>query len=154
MTDDFNDTADYEGTDDADMRVGETSNPDVAADEGMTWVPPVDPPVVADPDDPQGARLAAGFGTSADAERFDDSHRAEVLSSEDDFVGRIREALLADSATTGYADALAIATRGTTVAIRGVVDDIDDTDMIVEVISRVPGVEDVIDETEVRGVTD
>jgi osmotically-inducible protein OsmY len=47
-----------------------------------------------------------------------------------------------------------IGTRGGTVAVRGLVDDIDDTDNVVEVISRVSGVDEVIDELEVRGVTD
>jgi len=166
----FNDTAQYEGEPEIDpagsdsvrvedlaeleLREGETNNPDVAAEEGLAWVPPIDPPVVADPDDPQGARIAAGFSTSAEDDTYDASHRGEILTAEDDMEARIREALLADSATTQYADSLVIGTRDGTVAVRGVVDDIDDTDIIVEVISRVAGVDEVIDELEVRGVTD
>jgi hypothetical protein len=166
----FNDVAQYEGEPEIDrvgndavrvedlaeleLREGETGNPDVAAEEGLTWVPPVDPPVVADPDDPQGARIAAGFGTSAEDSPYDSSNRAELLTAEDDMEARIREALLADSATTQYADSLVIATRDATVAVRGVVDDLDDTDIIVEVIGRVEGVDEVIEELEVRGVTD
>jgi hypothetical protein len=166
----FNDVAQYEGEPEVDavaagavriedltdleLREGETSNPDIAAEEGLTWVAPVDPPVVPDPDDPQGARIAAGFGVSAEDESYDTSNRAELITAEDDFEGRIREALLADAATTEYADQIVIGTRGATVVIRGIVDDIDDTDTIVEVISRVSGVDEVIEELEVRGITD
>jgi osmotically-inducible protein OsmY len=53
-----------------------------------------------------------------------------------------------------YADFLVIGSRGRTVVVRGEVDDIDDTDNITDVIGRVRGVDDVIDELEVRGVTD
>ena len=148
------DTAGLEDLAAREMRDGETDNPDVAAEEGLTWVPPVDPPVVPDLDDPQGAKVAAGFGSSADDEPYDSSHRSGLLTNEDDMEARIREALLADAATSGYAELLVIGTRGGTVAVRGLVDDIDDTDNVVEVISRVSGVDEVIDELEVRGVTD
>ena len=148
------DTSTIEDLASMELRDGETDDPMVAAEEGLTYIAPVDPPVEPDPDDPQGARIAAGFGSSAEDEPYDRGHRAELLTSEDEIVERIREALLADATTTQYADYLAIAARGGTVAVRGVVEDIDDTDNIVEVISRVAGVEDVIDELEVPGITD
>jgi hypothetical protein len=166
----FNDTAQYEGEAEIDptgdqavriedladqeLRVGETDDPNIAAEEGLTYVPPTDPPVVPDMDDPQGVRIAAGIGSSAEDGPYDSSHRAEELTSDDDFEERIREALRADAATSAYAETLAIGTRDGVVAVRGVVDDIDDTDMIVEVITRVTGVTEVRDELEVRGVTD
>lgn len=167
----FNDTAEYEGypTPDPDgvprfedltmrdLRDGETDDPAIAAEEGLTWVPPTDPPVVADPDDPddpQGIEVAAGFGATADDEPYDRGHESQALSAEDDVVERVREALRADAATSQYAHALAIAARNGRVAVRGVVEDIDDTDNVIDVISRVSGVTDVIDELEVPGVTD
>jgi hypothetical protein len=136
------------------LREGETDNPDVAAEEGLTYVPPIDPPVIPDPDDPQGVQVAAGFGTTALDEPFDADHHSEILSNDDEFAERVREALRADSMTSMYAESLAIGTRDGTVAVRGVVDDIDDTDNVVEVIGRVTGVVEVRDELEVRGVTD
>ena len=148
------DTAELEGLAATELRDDETDDPNIASQEGLAYIPPSDPPVTSDPDDPQGARIAAGFGSTAEDEPYDQSHRAELLSAEDDFTARIREALVADATTSGFADSLIIGTRGSTVVVRGEVDDIDDTDNIVEVISRVAGVEDVIDETEVRGVTD
>jgi hypothetical protein len=135
------------------LREGETDNPDVAAEEGLTYVPPIDPPVIPDPDDPQGVQIAAGFGTTALDEPFDADHHSETLSNDDEFAERVREALRADATTSAYAESLAIGTRDGTVAVRGVVDDIDDTDNVVEVIGRVTGVVEVLDELEVRGVT-
>jgi len=166
----FNDTAQYEGyptpdlmadgfprlddlTDRA-MREGETDDAAIASEEGLTWVPPTDPPVVPDDDDPQGAQVAAGFGGTAEDDPYDTGHESEGLSAGDDMEERVREALRADAATTQYAESLAIATRNGKVAVRGVVEDIDDTDNVIEVISRVAGVTDVIDELEVPGVTD
>ncbi len=137
-----------------DLRDGETNDPELAAQEGLAYVAPSDPPVVSAPDDPQGARVAAGFGSTADDEPYDRSHHSELLTNEDEMVERVREALLADAATTGYANSLALASRGSTVAVRGVVDDIDDTDNIIDVISRVAGVDEVIDELEIPGITD
>jgi hypothetical protein len=133
------------------MRDLETANPDVAAEEGMTYVPPSDPPVVPS-DDPQGAEIAAGFGSTATHEPYDHDHPSKTLSDEDEMSARVREALRADAATSRFADALAIGTRGSTVAVSGVVDDLDDTDHVVEVVNRVAGVAEVIEELEVRGL--
>lgn len=135
------------------LRAGETDDPAVAAEEGMTWVPPTDPPVVPDLDDPQGIQVAAGFGGTSLDDPYDTDHSAELLTAEDDSTARIREALRADARTSPYADTLAIATRGSTVAVRGWVDDLEDSDNVIEVINHVAGVEDVIDELEIRGIT-
>lgn len=166
----FNDTAQYEGEsvidpDDVDrlriedltegeLREGETDDPNIASEEGLTYVPPVDPPVIPSFDDPQGIEIAAGFGSTGDDEPFDEDHQSELVPLGDDMDERVREALRADAATSMYADFLVIGSRGGTVVVRGEVDDIDDTDNITDVIGRVAGVEDVLDELEVRGVTD
>lgn len=166
----FNDTAEYEGEatidpedpdavrlDDlteGELREGETDDPNIAAEEGLTYVPPIDPPVIPSFDDPQGIEVAAGFGSTGNDEPFDTDHESELVSLTDDMEERVREALRADAATSMYADFLVIGSRGGTVVVRGEVDDIDDTDNIIEVISRVTGVDNVIDELDVPGVTD
>jgi hypothetical protein len=134
------------------LREGETDDPNVAAEEGLTWVPPIDPPVVPDPDDPQGIQVAAGFGQSALDEPYDADHHSETLADEDELSARVREALRADASTSQYADSLVIGTRGSTVALRGVVDDVDDSDNVVAVASRVSGIAEVIDELDVRAL--
>jgi BON domain len=134
------------------LRVGETSNPDVAAEEGEAWVPPVDPPVVADRDAPEGVTVAAGFGSTAMEEPFDADHHSSLLPADDEVSARVREALLADARTSRLAEQLGIETEGGLVTVRGTVDDIDDGDLVVEVASLVTGVTEVVDETEVPGL--
>jgi hypothetical protein len=118
-----------------DLRSGETDDPLVAIEEGQTYVPPSDPPIVPS-DDPEGIESPGG----------------EQLDAEGDLNARIREELRADAATTALADRLEIAVIGSTAIIRGTVDGIEDTDALVEVASRVDGIADVRDETEVVGL--
>jgi hypothetical protein len=115
-----------------DLREGETDDPDVAAEEGLTYVPPSDPPFRIDAEDPEGIEVAGAMDESGEL----------------DLTTRIRDALEADAATSGYADRLVIGTRGSTAVVRGIVDDVDDSDTIVAVIEAVDGIEEVIDETE------
>jgi hypothetical protein len=142
------------GLTDTGLRDGETADANVAAEEGLTWVPPIDPPVVPDAEDPEGIRIAAGFGVDAFDEPYDADHSGELLSVEDDLEARIREALSADAATSRYADTIILGNRGGTVVVRGMVEDLDDTDDVAAVISNVAGVTEVIDELEVAGITD
>jgi hypothetical protein len=130
------------------LREGETDDPGVAAEEGLVYVPPIDPPVIADPEAEDGIVPGAGIGVSAESEPYDDSHRGIDLDPESELNLRIREALRADSQTSVLEDRLIIGTRGSVAVIRGVVDDVDDSDAIIEVVSRVKGITDVIDETE------
>jgi hypothetical protein len=142
------DAAVLESLDLEDLREGETDDPGVAAQEGLTYVPPIDPPVIADPEADDGIVPAAGIGVSAESEPYDESHRGTDLDPESELNVRIREALRADSQTSVLEDRLIIGTRGSVAVIRGVVDDVEDSDAIIDVVSRVDGISDVIDETE------
>ena len=130
------------------LRDGETDDPDVATEEGLTYVPPIDPPTRPDLDDPEGIEIAAGTAVSALDEPYDEDHASELLPDELELTARIRDALEADAATTDLADRLIVGTRGSTVVVRGIVDDVNDGDNIAAVIERVNGVDEVIDETE------
>ena len=134
----------------AELRYGETIDPNVASDEGLAYVPPIDPVVVADPDEDDGISMAAGFGATAFDDPFDEDHHSELLPDEDEMTDRVREAMRADARTSGLADQLSITTVGSTVIVRGVVDDIDDSDLVVEVISEISGVTSVRDRTVLR----
>jgi hypothetical protein len=142
-------TETLDGLDLDDLREGETDDPIAATEEGLVYVPPNDPPVIADPEADDGIDVAAGMGVSAESEPYDESHRGTDLDPESELNTRIREALRADSATSSLAERLIIGTRGSTAVIRGVVDDIDDGDTIIEVVSRVRGITEVVDETEI-----
>jgi hypothetical protein len=134
------------------LREGETDDVMEAIEEGYTYVPPVDPPTTIDPGDPETVDMATG--TEIDAR--DPSHPESGLDTahmdEDDMTALVRRALRDDAATSHLADRLHIVTANGRVIIRGEVDDIDDTDNIVAVISEVPGVEAVQDETIVAGI--
>jgi len=111
------------------LREGETDNPWIASDEGSVYVPPTDPPVPPI-DDPE----------------------ANEIDVESDLTARVRDAFEADASTSELADRIEIGTIGGLVVLRGVVDEIDDGDALVEVASGVKGVTDVRDETEVAGL--
>jgi hypothetical protein len=130
------------------LRAGETIDPNVAAEEGLAWIPPSDPVVVPDPDDPEGLAVAAGFGSTALDDPYDLDHHDSFLSDESEMTDRVREALRADARTSRLADRLVIATIGSTAVIRGVVDDVEDSDLVEEVVSEVTGISEVRDETE------
>ena len=122
----------------------------MAAEEGLTWVPPTDPPVVAGEDGQP--EIAAGFGATADEEPFDADHHSSALSGEDERTERIREALMAHAATVGFVDRLRFDTIGSRVVLEGTVDDLDDEDAVVGVISDVEGVTEVVNRLEVTTV--
>jgi hypothetical protein len=119
-----NDVTSLDGLALDDLREGEDDDPDVAAEEGLAYVPPTAPPLAFDDDD-------------------------DELATESDLTAQIRDALRADAATSELADRLVIGTRGSTAVIRGVVDGIEDTDAIMEVVERVDGVTNVVDQTDV-----
>jgi hypothetical protein len=136
---------------DRDLLPGETDDPNVAAEEGLAWVPPSDPPTAGlEPDgDPL---VAAGFGSTALDEPYDADHHPDALLDEGEMNARVREALRADAATTAYADRVAIAVVGDTAVLTGTVDDIDDADDIIAVAGRATGVAEVVDRLEVAAV--
>ena len=144
------DVANLESLLEQEMRDGETDNPDEAAEEGLTWVPPTDPPVV--PGDMGQPVVAAGFGTTADDEPFDADHHGSPLSGEDERTERVREALVAHAATSGLVDRLRFDTIASGIVIEGTVDDLSDEEAVLEVISGVDGITEVVNRIEVAGL--
>ena len=133
------------------LRAEETDDPMEAVEEGFTYVPPIDPPTVPG-GGYQNAEVASGLGLSALDEPYDEDHHDSFTSAEDEVSDRVREALRADSSTTQYANLIAIETRGGVVTLRGVVDDLVDSDNLLAVAEYVEGVEEVVDELRVRGL--
>jgi hypothetical protein len=131
------DAASLDELTDEELREGETTDPIEATEEGEVWIPPTNPPVVPVTDDPDGIEVP-GFG--------------ELDAAEGSLNAEIREALRSDASTSSLADRLEIAVIGSTAVIRGVVDGIEDSDAIVDVVSQVDGIDEVRDETEVAGL--
>jgi len=136
---------------DAGLREDETSDPELAAEEGLAYVPPTDPPVIP-ADNKEGIEIAAGFGATSLDEPYDEDHPSELLTPEDEMTARVREALRADAETSRYADDVGIESDGGLVLLRGMVDDLEDSDALVAVASEVNGVVEVRDELEVPGL--
>jgi hypothetical protein len=147
---DHPDVANLELLTQAELRDGETDDPNEAAEEGLAWLPPADPPVV--PGDDGSPEVAAGFGSTADVEPFDQDHHASALPADDERTERVLEALRAHAATTGLVDRLAVETVGSTVIVAGTVEDLVDEDEIVAVASSVDGVSEVDSRIEVAGL--
>jgi len=132
------------------LRDGETDDPNEAAEEGLAWIPPVDPPVrVNDRGDPE---VAAGFGTTATDEPFDADHHASPVPPHDEIEERVLEALRADAATTGLVDRIELDAEGGRLIVAGTVDDLDDEDAVLAVAGEVPGVGEVVSRIEVGSV--
>jgi hypothetical protein len=144
------DHASVEWLNETELREGETDDPREATEEGLTYVPPVDPPVV--PGEDGEPEVAAGFGDSALSEPYDADHHSELLPTDDEVSDRVREAIRAESATSEYADTVEIETAGGIVRLRGIVADLDDEENLVDAAERVTGVTEVIDELEVEGI--
>jgi BON domain len=151
LIEDDPDRRSFESLTDRELRAGETDDPNEAAEEGLTYVPPSDPPVIAgEAGEPE---VAAGFASSAiDDEPFDADHHSEAVTTDDEVSERVRDALRADAATSDYADAVDVETDGRVVILRGSVADLDDEDALVAVAERVAGISQVIDELEVRAL--
>jgi hypothetical protein len=132
------------------LRAGETNDPYVAEEEGLAYIPPTDPPVIPGGDD--APVVASGSATTSMDEPFDEEHHQGQVPLEDEMTDRVREALRADASTSTLADRITIDTDGGVVTLRGVVEDLDDSDALVEVASRVDDVSEVRDLTRVEGL--
>jgi hypothetical protein len=133
------------------LRDDETDDAFTASDEGMTYVPPIDPPTVPSMSR-EDAEIAAGFGVSALDEPFDQDGHSSFELHDDEVAARVYEAIRADSATSAYADRIAVEVVEGVVRLRGEVVDLDDSDNIAAVAGYVEGVVDVIDELRVRAL--
>jgi hypothetical protein len=144
------DAANIEMLAETEFRDGETDDPGEAAEEGLTYVPPVDPPVVMG----EGGvpEVAAGFGTTADDEPFDADHHDAAMFSEDERTERVRDALRSHAATSTLVDRLSVETVGSRVVVAGTLDDLDDEDQVLEVISEVDGVTDIVNRIEIASL--
>jgi hypothetical protein len=132
------------------LRADETDDPMEAVEEGFTYVPPIDPPVI--PGGVENAEIASGLGLSALDEEYDEDHHDSFVTTDDEVRARVREALRADSSTSQYAGKIAISVSDGVVTLRGSVDDLVDSDNLLAVAEYVEGVDEVVDELRVRGL--
>lgn len=133
------------------LRPDETADPNVAAEEGVPYVPPVDP-VVSGTQEDGDPIVASGFASSALEVPYDEDHHGSWELDEGEVAARIRDALRADAETTGLADEIAIAVIGDRAVLTGRVEDLEDADAVVAVAERASGIGEVVDRLEVASV--
>lgn len=133
------------------LRDDETDDAFTASDEGMTYVPPIDPPTVPS-QNLDDAEIASGFGVSAIDEPYDQDHHDSFALSDDEVAARVHEALRADSATSDYAERIVVSVVNGIVTLRGEVADLEDSENLLAVAGYVEGVDDVVDKLRVRAI--
>ncbi|MFN8472304.1 MAG: BON domain-containing protein [Anaerolineae bacterium] len=128
-----------------DLPFGYTTDEQLAEEEGLSYFPPDDPPIMADEDAPEGVDIETGFGASAlDAGYSVDETPARLDGNDDDLAEDIVDALRMSSIASGFR--LRIKVRNGIAYLGGYVSSFDDIARIGEVVMTVPGVEDVDDE--------
>jgi hypothetical protein len=111
--------------------------------EGDTYVPPTDPVVTTD--EHGNAQVLGGFSsTSADVTV---AHSTTPGPGDEALADAVRRELRQDAATAGLQ--LQVEVRDRVAYLRGEVTDLADADEAEAVAGRVPGLDDVVDETEV-----
>lgn len=121
----------------ANLREGETDDVMEAIEEGLSYVPPIDPPLQADPD--------------ADFEQADaDEQGNEPVAS---LSRQVQLRLIRDSATAQIAHRIHVReTEPGVIELSGVVDDLTDEDLLLGVAETVEGIDEVVSALRVRGV--
>ena len=131
---------------------GHTFDPWKAEDQGLTYTPPSDPPVVPSEDDPQGAEVAAGFAPSMEASDADVERLPERVDNRDlDLEEDIYEALRYNSETRDLRDIRVYAHNGI-VSLFGTVPSDDDLAQVYNIVGDLEGVNRVHDEIRVRSL--
>jgi hypothetical protein len=122
---------------------GHTYNPTEAWDQGLTYTPPDDPPVLPG-DNPQGVEIAAGFAPSMAQSNPDEEELPPgVDNNDDDLAEDIYVTLRNTSETSTLADAIIIAVEDGLVTLTGTVETEADIALVYEVVSAVEGVVDI-----------
>jgi hypothetical protein len=123
---------------------GHTYNPQQAAEQGLTYTPPTDPPVVPSEDDLQGAEVAAGFAQSMEKTSPD----AEVLppgvdNNDLDLLEDVYVALRNNSETAHLTDIRVQVDQGV-VSLLGTVFNQGDIPLVYAIVSELGGVVEVM----------
>ena len=134
---------------DTHLGTGETTHPQEAVEEGLSYTPPSDPATIPDTDDPQGSRVAAGFASSMEATDPDERILPDRIDDADlEIQEDIGLALRYNSETAHLTDVSALVNQGV-VSLHGMVPTEDDIARVYDIVSDLEGVERVISHLEV-----
>jgi hypothetical protein len=116
---------------------GHTYNPHLAQEQGLTYTPPTDPPVVPSEDDPEGVEIAAGFGPS-----MEESQAGRAKDRNRDMEEAIREALRYNSETQNLRD-IRVYVTDSIVSLFGTVPLTRDIGLVASIVEELAGVSEV-----------
>jgi hypothetical protein len=120
----------------------------LAVEEGVTYIPPMDPVVSSDADEEEDLEVVGGFASdSLEAPLAQDQVPPRVRRNDDELAEAVARALRADSYTTDLN--IDVEVEDGVVYLRGQVTSLEDIEQAEEVAGRVPGVEDVEEELEI-----
>jgi hypothetical protein len=124
-----------------------TTDVELAVEEGLTYIPPMDPVVMPDDSD-DGLEVVGGFASdSLESPLTQDQGPARLRRNDVDLVEAVTRALRADGYTTDLN--IEVEVEDGVVYLRGQVTSLEDIEQAEEVAGRVPGVEDVEEELEI-----
>ena len=122
---------------------GHTYDPSVAWDQGLTYTPPTDPPIIVS-EDMQGVEIAAGFAPSMEETDPDvEDLPPNVDNNAYDLQEDVYLALLHNSETGNLADQIFINVVEGVVVLEGTVPDDQDIALIDEIVNDLNGVDSV-----------
>ncbi|MGH2543686.1 MAG: BON domain-containing protein [Ardenticatenaceae bacterium] len=121
---------------------GHTYNPQQAWEQGLTYTPPTDPPVVPG-DDRQGADIAAGFAMSMEDTSPDEEVLPERVDNNDDELANDIYTALRNNSETAHLTEITVRVRDGVVTLLGTVPGDEDLPMIDSVLSDMEGIEEV-----------
>ncbi len=120
----------------------------LAVEEGLTYIPPIDPVVLPDDAASEGLEVVGGFATdSLEGPLDQDQVPARMRRNDEELVEAVTRALRADGYTTDLA--IDVEVEDGVVYLRGQVGSLEDIEQAEDVAGRVPGVEDVEEELEI-----
>jgi hypothetical protein len=127
---------------------GHTYDPYEADDQGLTYTPPTDPPIILVDEDATGVEMAAGFATSLeDIDLSLEDLPPEVDRSDLEIQQEIEDALRYNSETM-HLDNVHVEVTDGVVTLTGTVPTMDDLGLVYEIVYDMDGVVDVRDDLE------
>lgn len=123
---------------------GHTYDVSVANDQGLTYTPPTDPPVIPSVDDREGIDVATGFGLSMEDSDPDVEILPERIDDNDlDLEEDVYEVIRFNSETQNLTNVRVRASNGV-VALFGTVPDDQDMERLVDLVEDMEGVQRVV----------
>lgn len=129
---------------------GHTYDVSVSLDQGLTYTPPTDPPIIPSASDREGVDMGAGFGLSMEDSNPDVEVLPEEVDNNDlDLEEDVYEAIRFNSETQNLTD-VRVQTRNGIVALFGTVPDDQDMERLVDLVEELPGVVRVLNHVSVE----